>query len=99
MTRRLVIVLLAIITLGMALALSAQADSGSEVRLWWHLIASGGGQSSGAGFVVKGSIGQPAIALTTGGSFTVRGGFWPAFAGGLPVVLHRAYLPVVLKGQ
>ena len=99
MRRRSLTVLVAVITLGMVLALSAQADSAGDERLWWHLIASGGGESSGGGFVVKGSIGQPAVAVLAGGSFTVRGGFWPAFAGGLPVVLHRAYLPVVLKGH
>jgi hypothetical protein len=97
MKRRFVIVLVAVITLAAGLALSAQADSADDVRLWWHLIASGGGESSGGGFVVKGSIGQPGVAVLTGGSFTLRGGFWPAFAGGRPAVLHRAYLPVVLK--
>ena len=97
MSRRSLTLLVAVITLGMVLALRAQADSGSEVRLRWHLIASGGGECSGGGFVVKGSIGQPGVAVLTSGSFTLRGGFWPAFTGGRPEVLHRVYLPVVLK--
>ena len=45
-----------------------------------HVVAGGGGTSSGGVFMVRGTIGQPdadPLQPSTGGRFAVTGGFWP----------------------
>jgi len=50
----------------------------------WHTIAGGGGSSSGSSgtntFTVTGTIGQPATASMSGGSYSLTGGFWSILA-------------------
>ncbi len=44
--------------------------------LWWT-IDGGGGKSFGGDFVITASFGQPeAVGSSSGGEFTLRGGFW-----------------------
>lgn len=44
----------------------------------WHTIDGGGGSSTGGGYSVTGTIGQPDASATpmTGGQYAVTGGFW-----------------------
>lgn len=45
--------------------------------LSWHTIDSGGGTSTGGGFTLEGTIGQPDAGLSmSGGGFVMTGGFW-----------------------
>ncbi|MEO8574881.1 MAG: carboxypeptidase-like regulatory domain-containing protein [Pyrinomonadaceae bacterium] len=64
--------------------LAAPAQTGGGYDLSHNVIASGGGsQSTGASFTLDGTIGQGiAGTVSSGGTLTVRGGFWPqnAFA-------------------
>ncbi len=49
----------------------------------WYTVDAGGGTSSGGGFVLSGTIGQPDPGDLAGGDFALRGGFWqPAAIGG-----------------
>lgn len=42
-----------------------------------HVVAGGGGNSSGGNFSVRGTVGQPdAAAPVSGGAFELRGGYW-----------------------
>jgi hypothetical protein len=68
----------------------------ADTRLQRYVIAAGGGQSSAGNFQVTGTIGQPAVALLTGGNFVLQGGFWEGGAAP-PTVFHSLYLPVMLK--
>jgi hypothetical protein len=56
----------------------------------WHKIAGGGGISTGGVFQVRGTIGQhDAGATSSGGSYSLTGGFWAAEAlqtSGAPVL-------------
>jgi hypothetical protein len=56
----------------------AVAQSGGSYAIPRTVVASGGGASSGGGFELRGTAGQPEPNATaaTGGSFEVRGGFW-----------------------
>ncbi len=59
----------------------ADAQSGGSFTLTRSRVASGGGQSAGGAFVVRGTAGQhEAQPPATGGAFVVRGGFWTAIA-------------------
>ena len=57
-----------------AFALNATAQSYS---IDWHTIDGGGGTSTGGGYSVSGTIGQPdAGGPMTGGNYSLTGGFW-----------------------
>ncbi|MEI7657571.1 MAG: GC-type dockerin domain-anchored protein [Phycisphaerae bacterium] len=49
----------------------------------WYTVDGGGGLSSGGSFSLAGTIGQPdAGTPMSGGSFSVRGGFWEGLPAG-----------------
>lgn len=61
-------------------ATPAEPRSTSSLTLSRQVIASGGGQSSGGAFVLKGTIGQldaDPLHPASGGVYTLIGGFWP----------------------
>ncbi|MFM9994237.1 MAG: hypothetical protein ACKVU4_00385 [Phycisphaerales bacterium] len=61
----------------------ARAQMGPNLDLSWSSIDSGGGVSTGGGFTLTGTIGQPDAGTASGGGFEVSGGFW-AGGGGPP---------------
>ncbi len=68
------------IVLAGAAALSLSASVVAQWEVDWSSIDGGGGTSSGGGFEVSGTIGQPdasAAEALSGGDFTLTGGFWP----------------------
>jgi len=63
---------------GIGLVLSAVAQN---FAIDWFKIAGGGGISTNGQFSVNGTVGQPdASGPSTGGSFSVTGGFWALYA-------------------
>ncbi len=62
----------------LALAPSAFAQ---DFAIDWHTVDGGGGTSTGGGFELEGTIGQPDAGILTGGNFELSGGFW---AGAVP---------------
>jgi len=55
---------------------------GGGYDLTWNTIDGGGGLfSTGGGFDLSGTIGQPDAGSMSGGTFTLDGGFWPGIAG------------------
>ncbi|MFM9996913.1 MAG: hypothetical protein ACKVU4_14065 [Phycisphaerales bacterium] len=67
----------------LALASSAAAQMGPSLDLTWNTIDGGGGVSTGGGFELIGSIGQPDAGAAAGGGFSLAGGFLGG-AGGPP---------------
>ena len=59
------------------LALFARAQSYS---IDWSTIDGGGGTSTGGGYSVSGTIGQPDTGAMSGGSYSLTGGFWALYA-------------------
>ena len=56
---------------------TASAQSGGTFVIQKSVIAGGGGQATGGGFTLDGTIGQSiAGAKSTGGGFDLSGGFW-----------------------
>lgn len=75
----------------------AIAQTGTDYDLsWW--TADGGGHtlSTGGGYRLGGTAGQPDAGVLEGGGYTLGGGFWR----GGEVIAHwyEVYLPVVLRG-
>ncbi len=56
------------------------------LRVWgqysmdWYTIDGGGGASSGGGYTVTGTTGQPDAGTLKGGNYTLVGGFWGLIA-------------------
>lgn len=60
--------------------LLAAASAHAQYAIDWFTLDGGGGQSSGGVYTVTGTIGQPDAATSSGGQYTLEGGFWSAFA-------------------
>ncbi len=86
-------------------AVYAQAGDGASASLsagydlTWNTVDGGGvSLTSGGGYTLSGTAGQPDAALWSGGGYTLSGGFWHAGAvtGGTPGV-GPVYLPLIRK--
>jgi hypothetical protein len=66
-----------IVTLG-TITVAQQSETDGAFDLSWRTADGGGGTSTGGGFEISGTIGQPDASATslTGGEFSVSGGFW-----------------------
>ena len=91
LVRRRRILLLALILL--AATPIALAQTGLVLD-WWTIDA-GGGTSTGGGFTLTGTSGQPDAGALAGGGFTLTGGFWNEATGGV----HMLYLPATLRNS
>ena len=49
---------------------------------WWTVDGGGGTFSTGGGFELGGTIGQPDAGVMTGGDYELTGGCWPAASAG-----------------
>jgi len=53
------------------------SNARAQFSIDWYTVDGGGGTSTGGGFVLSGTIGQPdAGPVMSGGTFTLTGGFW-----------------------
>lgn len=62
---------------------------------WWTVDGGGGTFSTGGGYSLGGTAGQPDAGLLAGGGYTLGGGFW---RGGPVSGGYRIYLPLLLRG-
>jgi hypothetical protein len=84
-------------TVLLLLAASVLAQTGGGYDLTWSTVDGGGATfSTGGGYTVGGTAGQPDAGLLTGGGYTLGGGFWGG--GALVVALGEVtYLPLILR--
>jgi uncharacterized membrane protein len=90
--------LLAVLVMALALLVTvhpAAAQSGGGYTLTWsNADAAGWTFSSGGGYVLGGTAGQPDAGLLAGGEYMLGGGFW----GGGELHTYRFYLPLIARG-
>jgi hypothetical protein len=84
--------LLLLLILLCALPLSVAAAN-AEVEVPHFVVVGGGGASESDLFALVGSVGQPVVAESSGGGFTVRGGFWATDEDSSQQLDHQIYLP------
>ena len=90
--RSLVWLLLALGLLAPALVL---AQSGGGYDLTWNTVDGGGYTfSTGGGYSLGGTAGQPDAGVLSGGGYTLSGGFWGGGA-----ARYGIYLPLVLRND
>ncbi len=72
-------------------AFGALAQSGGGYGLTWSTIG-GGGESTGGGYALAGTVGQAGAGALAGGPYTLAGGFWPGAGAN-----YLRFLPIVMK--
>ena len=71
----------------------ALAQTGDGYDLTWSTVDGGGATfSTGDGYSLGGTAGQPDAGLLAGGGYSLGGGFW-----GGAVVQYTNYLPLILR--
>jgi len=77
-------------------AVPTLAQSGGGYDLTWSTVDGGGGTfSTGEGYSLGGTAGQPDAGVLAGGGYTLAGGFWRGGA----LAKYKVYLPLVVQGQ
>ncbi len=92
MRTKLAIFIAALLSLSMPSA-PAVADGGGYQLTWYSIDGGGATFSTGGAYQLGGSIGQPDAGTSSGGGYTLVGGFWSGAA-----IEYKVYLPAVLKG-
>lgn len=85
--------LLCLVALSVTLATirAAPGSPAAGFSIPWWTVDSGGGASQGGTYILYGTAGQPDAGNLSGGSYTLKGGFW---SGDLN---YMAYLPLTLR--
>ncbi len=84
-----------LVILLLAVASVAYARLAGYSLPWWT-VDGGGGTSSGNGYSISGTIGQPdAGKIASGGGYTLAGGFWHGGVAASPEM--KVYLPLTTK--
>ena len=61
----------------LVLLMAALCTNAQSYSIDWFSIDCGGGPSTGGGYTLSGTLGQPDAGTLSGGSYTLEGGFWP----------------------
>lgn len=71
--------------------MAAPDSTTASFSLPWWTVDGGGGTSQGGSYVLRGTAGQPDATSSSGGTYTLKGGFW----GG--EFLYSIYFPMVRR--
>jgi len=74
----------------------ALAQTGYDLS-WWTVDGGGATLSTGEGYRLSGTAGQPDAGVLQGDGYTLLGGFWRG--GQVSGQSYWVYLPVVLRGH
>jgi len=83
--------LLLVIAVALLGVVSASALAGYTLD-WWTVDGGGAMFSSNGSYSLGGTIGQPDAGTSTGGTYTLSGGFWGGGA-----TAHDLFLPLILR--
>ena len=75
---------------------SLPADSTVYSLTWGTVDAGGHTFSTGGGYALGGTAGQPDAGLSIGGGYTLAGGFW---GGGAIPIGYKNHLPLLLRNR
>ncbi|HNS50213.1 MAG TPA: hypothetical protein PKO09_03440 [Anaerolineae bacterium] len=64
---------------------------------WWTVDGGGASYSTGGGYALGGTAGQPDAGLMEGGGYSLAGGFWPG-GSAAPEPRYLIYLPLGMRG-
>jgi hypothetical protein len=78
----------------LSVGLVGLAQGGYDL-FWWTVDGGGYTYSSGGGYELGGTIGQPDAGVLAGGGYTLGGGFWQGGTVALPP--YHVYLPLTVR--
>ena len=93
--RRWVVLLFVVCVMLLPGGLVPHAQDGYELT-WWTVDGGGYTFSSGGGYELGGTAGQPDAGVLSGGGYTLGGGFWKG--GVAAAAQYKVYLPLVVRG-
>jgi hypothetical protein len=97
MSKKTVLILLLLLSLSLIFGSASQAAPGAAAQDYaikkWSVDV-GGGASSGGGYWLAGTVGQPDAGVLSGGIYDLTGGFW---GGVVASGLRHNYLPVTIR--
>ena len=88
-----VIPVVALALLLLASVTVAQSGDGHDLS-WWTVDGGGATFSTGGGYALGGTVGQPDAGVLEGGDYSLTGGFW---GGRAVAVEYDICLPLVLR--
>jgi hypothetical protein len=94
-TRWILLALGFLLLVAVPLAIAQSGDGPPFTLSWWTVDAGGTTNSTGGGYSLGGTAGQPDAGLLEGGGFTLGGGFW--CGGTLAPSEVYIYLPLMLR--
>ena len=71
-----------LLAIALATGSAALAPSSGPFEVAWHTVDGGGGSSTGGGYELNGTAGQPDAGEMSGGGFELAGGYWPGVPSG-----------------
>lgn len=93
-----VLLIVALILASTTMMSMTWAQEGPLDLSWYTIDGGGTTASSGGEFVLSGTVGQPDAGWSSGGTYTVRGGFWGLrSAVPPPPENHQLYLPLIRR--
>ena len=97
--RRTMLLVLGVALLALAvlagLPAGAQQPQQTYTLDWWTVDGGGGTFSTGGGYSLGGTAGQPDPGVLAGNGYTLGSGFWK---GGVPAGWFDIFLPLVVRG-
>ena len=82
---------LLLLVLALALLGVASASALTTYGLAWWTVDGGGARASNGSYSLDGTLGQPDAGVSSGGRYTLSGGFWPG------AQLPSLFLPLVKR--
>lgn len=89
------LVLGCVLLIAVPLAIAQSADEPPFTLSWWTVDGGGTTYSTGGGYTLGGTVGQPDAGVLEGHGYVLGGGFWRG--GKAPPPGYEIYLPVVLR--
>lgn len=94
--RKKVLVILAMLIMGVAIA-SAIVAAPAALSIPWWTVDGGGGTSTGGQFALSGTAGQGDAGAMSGGAYSLDGGFWNPTTGAISGITYQNYLPLARR--
>ena len=88
---RLAALLVVFLMIGGLAVSAASAVGRADYSVSWYTFDGGGGSSTGGGYIVMGTIGQPDAGSHSGTGYNLTGGFW------VWVARYLGFLPLIKR--
>ncbi len=82
---------------GVVLSVARASPIGGYSLDWWTIDNGGATSSTGGDYSLNATIGQPDAAFSSGGKYTVSGGFWAGGGGSGEIIEHELFVPLIVR--